>query len=117
MKVAYSMEKMAEETRNKTENKGKKVANEQKDNIKEEFTLFNNNKNNYKNYIEENFILDSGFDLKKLDTLTNDFKNFKNVISDVEEKQKKKNEEQSGDSESFKKEVDNKYADEEEEAK
>tara|TARA_B110000093_G_scaffold179690_1_gene220307 strand:+ start:459 stop:2084 length:1626 start_codon:yes stop_codon:yes gene_type:complete len=79
MKIAYSMKKMTEESKNKTENQGKKVGKEQTD-IKEEFTLFNNNKKN--KYIEENFIFDNGFDMKELDNLTNNFKKINSTIQD-----------------------------------
>lgn len=103
IKVAYSMKEMAKEVKNESENQGKKVAKEQKDNIKEKFTLFSNNNN--KKYIEENFILDNGFDMKKLDDLTNNFKNFKDIIKEVKKNTEDKYESQGGDSQAFENEI------------
>lgn len=79
IKVAYSMKKMAEEFKSKSKDKGQKIVSEQTANITEEFTVFNE-KNKY---IEENFVLDKGFDMSELDKVTNNFNNFKNVINEV----------------------------------
>ena len=97
IKVAYSMEKMAQEAKNK----GKKVANEQTDNIKEEFTLFNNNINNY---IEENFILDNGFDMTNLDKIGDEIQNFTSAISEVKKKTNEDYKKKGEDGDAFKKE-------------
>mgnify|MGYP006092283687 CR=1 FL=1 len=114
IKVVYSMEKMAEEAKNKSVNKGKNITNEQTDNIKEEFTLFNNNKNNY---IEENFILDNGFDMKKLDKLGGEFKNFKGVVSDVKKSTSEDYKKQGEDGDAFKNEQEARNAEQEKQDK
>ena len=116
IKIAYSMKKMKEEAKNKSANQGKKVFKEETDNIKEEFTLFNNNNNNNNNnkkYIEENFILDNEFDMSKLDSIVNDFKNFKNVIKEVKENDSAKFENQEKDSQSFENEIESRKTEEE----
>jgi len=95
IKVAYSMKKMAEEFKNKSKNKGQKIVSEQTANITEEFTVLNK-KNKY---IEENFILDKGFDMSEVDKVTSNFNNFKNVINEVKKNTKDNYDNQASDSE------------------
>ena len=80
IKVAFSIKKIAEESKNRAKNKGKEVIKEEVNNIKEEFTLFNN-KNNY---IEENFVFDRIFDIKELNNMNKKFKNINSAIKEME---------------------------------
>ena len=102
IKVAYSMKKMAEESKKRSENKGKNMVNEQTNIITEEFTVIDNKK---KSYIEENFILDKGFDMNELDKLTNNFDSFKDVIKDVKKNTSDYYDEQGSDSEELEKQA------------
>jgi hypothetical protein len=76
------------------------MVNEQTNNITEEFTVMNNNKNSY---IEENFILDT--DMKQLDNLKYKLDNFKSVVGDVKKNTSDYYDKQGSDSEALEKQA------------
>lgn len=102
IKIAYSMKKMAEESKKRAQNKGQKIVTEEIANIKEEFTVLNK-KNKY---IEENFIFNNGIDMNEIDNVTNNFKNFKNILKDVIKNTMDNYEKQASNSEELEKQAD-----------
>lgn len=86
IKIAYSMKKMAEESKNAAQKKGKQIVSEQINNITEEFTVFDK-KNKC---IEENFMLEDIFDkdfyMNEIDKVSTGFDNFKNVYNAVKDR-------------------------------
>lgn len=117
IKIQYSISKMAEESKNKTENKAKETIVKQANSIE----TFTNDIKSFKTkgrYIEETFIFNfDKDDMSKLDKFTKEFSKFTDIIDDAKQNFNKQNKELSDSSKMEEQASSDREAEEEEKKK